>query len=128
GHVPGYLADRKAANDPVITFVRHGLAGGNLADRWEGHTCSGLSEVGREQAARLGALMGPVERLVSSDTPRAAETASYLGKPGLDPGLREMWFGSWEGLEHSAVTQHHGDLLGRIYRDRQDLPRGGDGE
>lgn len=128
GPLPGFAGARHAAGDRLVTFVRHGTSLGNLADRWEGHACSGLADEGRRQAALLGRHLGPQPTLWSSDTPRAVETASHLGEPTLDPGLRELSFGSWEGLDEAAVEARDAELVRRIYRDRQDLPRGGNGE
>ncbi len=124
GPRPGFAATATR----TVTFVRHGLTDGNLGDRWQGHTCSGLNDTGRDQARRLGEYLGPQERLWSSDLPRARETAEQLGRPTITDGLRELSFGSWEGLNRREVEDLHGDLARRIYVDREDLPRGGDGE
>lgn len=123
---PDWLHDAR-----TLTFVRHAQSNGNVAGTWEGHTCQGLSEHGHGQADCLGrwwTRRGPV---VSSDTSRAMDTAARIsnGAPVIpDPGLREMFAGSWEGLTFPELEVHAPDLAARIYREREDLPRGGDGE
>ncbi len=115
----------------TLTFVRHAESNGNVAGTWEGHACSGLSSAGVIQAARLGEWWSNRGPVVSSDTPRAMATASQItnGSPaGADPGLRELHAGSWEGLTFEELEQRSPDLAQRIYQERQDLPRGGDGE
>lgn len=128
GTLPGFAGARAAAGDRVVTLIRHGQSNGNVADRWEGHACSGLTELGMEQAARLGGYLGPQRALWSSDTPRAVATADQLGTPVIERGLRELWLGSWEGRAATEVETEYADLYTRIYRQREDLPRGGDGE
>lgn len=128
GPLPGFAAARVADGDRVVTMVRHGRTDANRDDRWQGHTCSGLNDEGHEQARRLADHLGPVEALWSSDLPRAADTAVALGDPVLTPGLRELSFGSWEGLSRPEVEDRDPELARRIYADREDLARGGDGE
>src|SRR5690606_34768851 len=45
GMLPGFAGFRAAAGDRIVTLVRHGQSNGNVADRWEGHACSGLTEL-----------------------------------------------------------------------------------
>ncbi|GAC1347302.1 MAG: histidine phosphatase family protein [Acetobacteraceae bacterium] len=70
----------------------------------------GLSEAGREQAERLAAALAsrPIAAVVSSPLQRAQETAAPIAaRLGLavttDPGLDEIDFGGWTGLEFSAL-------------------------
>ena len=128
GHLPGFAGVAAQDGGRVVTVVRHGVTDANLGDIWHGHACGGLNEAGRDQARRLAAHLGRQPRLWSSDTPRAAETAAELGDPILTDGLREISFGSWEGLGRREVEARDPDLARRIYVDREDLPRGGDGE
>lgn len=76
-----------------------------------------MSEQGREQARRLGARLAdfPFDAAYSSDLCRATETASLvLGEAPrvplqLDPRLREMHFGEWEGEIVSEIIAQRGD-------------------
>lgn len=128
GDLPGFAEGRKAEGDRVVTFVRHGQTDGNLEDRWMGHSCNGLNETGHSQAGLLAEHMGARPNLWSSDVQRARETAERIGDPNLTEGLREVYFGSWEGLTNAEVMDRDPDFARRIYQDREDLPRGGDGE
>jgi len=70
-----------------------------------------LSDVGREQALRLGAEMASrrLVRIVSSDRRRALETASIVAVPHSsvrvesNAALREIDFGTWEGRSLSDL-------------------------
>lgn len=128
GPLPGFAGTAAEDGGRVVTVVRHGVTDANLSGIWHGHTCGGLNETGLDQARRLAAYLGPQHQLWSSDLPRAVATAAELGEPELTPGLRELSFGSWEGLGQSDVEARDPDLARRIYLDREDLPRGGDGE
>jgi probable phosphoglycerate mutase len=69
-----------------------------------------LDAVGQAQArdsARILAALRP-DAIVSSDLSRAADTAAQLGRltghqVQLDPGLRETYLGSWQGLTRTEV-------------------------
>ncbi len=87
-------------------LIRHGQTDWNVARRRQGHAGPGLNAAGREEAhaaaRRLVALGGRFDALVSSDLPRAAETAAIIGKAlGLpvttDTRLRERDQGAWTG-------------------------------
>lgn len=115
----------------TLTFVRHAESNGNVAGTWEGHTCSGLSPVGLDQADRLGGWWSSAAPVASSDTSRAIATATRIANGSAvveEAGLRELHAGSWEGLTFDELEQRSPELARHIYRERQDLPRGGDGE
>lgn len=88
-----------------VFFVRHGESVWNLEHRLQGHSGPGLSEHGHDQARRLGAwLAETVGRadVVSSDLPRATETAAHVAAAlgtdvVVDQDLRERSWGRWEG-------------------------------
>jgi probable phosphoglycerate mutase len=92
-----------------ILLVRHGETAGNAA-RVIQMPDAGLSERGLAQARLLAErlLQVPVERLVSSDYPRALRTAQAVAArlPGLaielDPLLRERDFGDWRGQSYAV--------------------------
>jgi broad specificity phosphatase PhoE len=100
-----------------LVFLRHGETAYNAENRLQGQRDVALNARGREQARAVGrtlrARIGPeIERLeaaeafVASPLERARETMEIareaMGlKPGgyrLDPVLKELSFGAWEGL------------------------------
>lgn len=89
-----------------VLLLRHGLTDANASGVIQGHRPTPLNEVGRAQARRLAerlARHGPrPDRLVSSDLPRAAQTAEPVAaacglEVVLDPAWRERSFGELEG-------------------------------
>jgi glucosyl-3-phosphoglycerate phosphatase len=117
-----------------LLIWRHGRTEWNATGRFQGQLDPPLDAEGRCQAARTApqlAAAGPLSRgtvVVSSDLRRAAETAAtltgLLGVPlRLDPRLREVGLGSWEGLTRDEVAERHPDqyadwLAGRPVRGR----------
>ncbi|MGY1637542.1 histidine phosphatase family protein [Geodermatophilus sp. SYSU D00742] len=117
-----------------LLIWRHGRTEWNAAGRFQGQLDPPLDDEGRRQAVRTApqlAASGALPRgtvVVSSDLSRAAETAEaltgVLGVPlRLDPRLREVGMGSWEGLTRDEVAERHPDqyadwLAGRPVRGR----------
>ena len=117
-----------------VLIWRHGRTEWNAAGRFQGQLDPPLDEEGRRQAARSAphlAATGVLPQgavVVSSDLSRAAETAAtltgLLGVPlRLDPRLREVGMGSWEGLTRDEVAERHPEqyadwLAGRPIRGR----------
>jgi broad specificity phosphatase PhoE len=95
-----------------IHLVRHGESIWNAGRRVQGnHGEVPLSELGRAQAALLGERLRGMEfsRVFCSSTERAVETAR-IALGGDRPieymdDLREISFGSWEGLLVSEVQE-----------------------
>jgi probable phosphoglycerate mutase len=117
----------------VIYLIRHGETDYNHEGRWQGQLPIGLNARGREQARRLAARLAcePIVAVYASDLPRAAQTAdilaSALGVPlTLDPGLREVYVGSWEGLLGDEVRERFPDEFQRWVKLRQGRPGGGE--
>ncbi|MCK5407618.1 MAG: histidine phosphatase family protein [Candidatus Krumholzibacteria bacterium] len=87
----------------TIYLIRHGETDHNRDGRVQGHTESQLSELGREQARRLGTRLekAGIKVAVSSPLARAVDTAR-IALDGTLPfvtrdGLREIHLGEWEG-------------------------------
>lgn len=90
----------------TLHFVRHGET--DLAGRFCGHTDPELNSRGREQVRSL--YLPGVEHVYSSDLRRAMSTAESLGLPvTVRPGLREMYFGEWEGLSWQEIEHAYPD-------------------
>ncbi|MBX5465090.1 MAG: histidine phosphatase family protein [Clostridia bacterium] len=99
-----------------LLLVRHGETLFNQSGRYQGHTDIPLSEEGRRQAEALAGRLAPLTLAAvwSSDLSRARETAERLARPhGLevrvDPDLREMSFGAWEGLTRAEIEERYGE-------------------
>ena len=100
-----------------LCLVRHGLTDWNLEGRYQGQTDVPLNETGRAQARLLaGQLQGePFTAIYSSDRQRASETASIIAASvhlpvTLDPRLREINQGEWEGQLVDAIKTRYADL------------------
>jgi probable phosphoglycerate mutase len=89
-----------------ILLLRHGQTDANASGRLQGHQPTPLNLTGVRQAVRLAERLAgfrpPVEVLISSDLPRAMQTASPIAaacglKLVLDGAWRERHFGQLEG-------------------------------
>jgi broad specificity phosphatase PhoE len=116
----------------TLLLVRHGETDWNAEGRLQGHTDRPLTPFGREQAKKLAERLegDGIAAVYASDLSRARETAEIVGERlGLtvviDPDLREMNWGSWEGLtgpERDRVefvgetTEEHADRTLRAVR------------
>ncbi len=121
----------------VLIVVRHGRTGWNAAGRFQGHADLPLDEIGRRQASDCAATLALAlrraglgePRLVSSDLQRAADTAGAIaGALGLgfrlDPTLREVDVGAWEGLTPAEAESRFPDEY-RRWAAGLDVRRGG---
>ncbi|MFE9423390.1 histidine phosphatase family protein [Kitasatospora sp. NPDC006697] len=119
------------AGGPRIVFWRHGQTSWNLENRFQGTTDIPLTETGYAQARRSARLLAGLkpDLLVSSDLGRAADTAAELAKlTGLDvkhdPGLRETYAGSWQGLTHAEIRARFPEEY-EAFRRGEPVRRGG---
>lgn len=84
-----------------LCVIRHGQTPWNEDRRFQGWTDIPLDDIGRSQARALRGTLGSrfFDFVWSSDLQRAVETARIVaGEPKIDRRLREMDFGSLEGL------------------------------
>jgi broad specificity phosphatase PhoE len=101
-----------------LWLIRHGQTDWNLEGRWQGQAshAPSLNALGRTQAntlaAHLAAQLDGVrfDSLFSSDLARARETAqviaAHTGLPvQLDPRLREINLGVWEGMLGDDISR-----------------------
>lgn len=98
-------------------LVRHGETEWNRAEKLQGHSDIELNDLGRAQAANLRefARSLPIDRVVSSDLKRAAETAK-IGFPDhqpipSDPRLREVHLGIAEGMSRHHLEDSFGKQM-----------------
>ncbi len=100
----------------LIYLVRHGQTEFNRDKRLQGQCDSPLTELGQDQARRMGthlkALVDDHERwrIIASPLGRAAHTARIIRDTiGLkaqiehDPRIQELHVGDWEGLDHAGI-------------------------
>lgn len=96
-----------------LAIIRHGPTRWNAEKRLQGFTDIPLSPEGRAMVTtwRLpDGLAG--RRWVSSPLDRALETARLLGAPpevALEPRLREINYGSWEGRTYAEIEAEIGE-------------------
>ncbi|MEV0715379.1 histidine phosphatase family protein [Asanoa sp. NPDC050611] len=116
-----------------VVLVRHGESRWNVEERYQGQADSGLTARGHEQAetaaAVLAARFGAADLVLSSDLPRARDTAeAYAGPAGLpvreDPRLREIDVGAWNGRTFAEVATAYPVQLAAFERG-EDVRRGG---
>ncbi|NUT03643.1 MAG: histidine phosphatase family protein [Hamadaea sp.] len=112
-----------------LVLVRHGESLWNVEERYQGQADSGLTPAGIEQAAvaatELRRRFGSAELVVTSDLPRARDTAyAYERNVIVDPRLREVDVGSWTGRTFTEVAaEHPADVAAAA--DGVDVRRGG---
>lgn len=107
----------------TLVLTRHGLTPRSVPEQHLGQRIDiGLSEAGRSQAEALGRRLAGVgfERIVASPLLRARETATIVretlsDRPEvvLDPRLREMDYGAWEGLTYDQIDERDAVLRAR---------------
>lgn len=97
-------------------LIRHGETSWNKDNRIQGWTDISLSEYGLKQAKVLAETLKkiPIRAVYSSDLLRAYQTAqAYENMTGhhaiLDPKLREIHFGSWEGKTWQEIIDENKD-------------------
>jgi glucosyl-3-phosphoglycerate phosphatase len=96
-----------------VVLLRHGRTEWNATGRFQGQLDSPLDAVGRAQAVAAAVAVAPMQpdALVSSDLVRALDTAEAVSveagnEVSIDPRLREIHLGEWQGLTRvEARTQ-----------------------
>ena len=116
-----------------LVLLRHGRTEWNAQRRFQGQADPPLDDVGRVQAYEVAGLVAALrpERIVSSDSLRAMQTASIVGAAiGMDvkadPRLRERSLGHWEGLTRDEVAERYPDEFSEWVGGRDVLTRGGE--
>lgn len=88
-----------------LLIVRHGATANNAEGRYTGQSTAPMSALGVRQVAALAERLAafPLDAIITSDLPRARATAQQIAVSHhcaitLDPDLRELSLGDWEGL------------------------------
>jgi broad specificity phosphatase PhoE len=117
-----------------VVIIRHGQSQGNAEGRFGGHTDTPLSPRGRKQAKATATMLAAekFDAIISSDLPRAIETATPLAKlTGVSlettDALRERSVGVMEGLTfEEAAEQHPEQYQALLRRDFEHVLLGGE--
>lgn len=100
----------------ILWLLRHGQTDWNLEGRWQGQTphAPGLNTAGRAQAIAAGNALKreSISCIYSSDMLRARQTAEWIAnllevKLTLEPRLREIHLGEWEGMLGSEIASRY---------------------
>jgi alpha-ribazole phosphatase len=107
-----------------LLLIRHGETDWNVEGRYQGQSDVPLNDRGRAQAKKLSAQLEgtQLDAIYSSDLARAKDTAEILaevtGAPlVLDPRLREIHQGLWEGMLFQDIQQKYAEAFDRRKQD-----------
>jgi broad specificity phosphatase PhoE len=99
-----------------LHLIRHGQTDWNIEGRFQGQADPPLNASGLAQAEALAAALGPGlhQALYTSDLTRARQTAAALAaRTGLaarlEPRLREVHHGQWDGLLLAEIVGRYPD-------------------
>ncbi len=116
-----------------LVVVRHGATANNLAAQFTGQLDVPLSPLGEQQALLLATALGHerFDALISSDLRRARATlaplAELLEQPvRLNPALREIGVGVWEGHTGDEIEASEPGALARWESSETYAPEGGE--
>lgn len=116
----------------LLYLARHAQTASSAVDAFNGRGELPLTEVGREQARKLGARLRGIRWAAVYRSPlgRAGETAALVA-PGQDavvlPGLSELDYGGWEGLTaEQARAQNPGRYKAWLADPSATAPTGGE--
>lgn len=116
----------------LLYLIRHTETPWNRRGRYQGRRDVPLSRRGRLQAWRLARFLARagIGAVVTSDLRRARATASPLARRArarllVEPGLREMDFGRWEGLTWAQVRERYAEQWAAYRADPVRVPPGG---
>ena len=102
----------------TITWIRHGQSTWNALGKWQGHTDTPLSELGKAQARALAERLkdSAFDAVYSSDLERARETcrlALPTADMQIDERLREINFGIFEGCTWTSLSEEQAGAVER---------------
>ena len=116
-----------------LILVRHGESAPARLDapapRQDGHSDPELAPEGREQAEQLAERLAleTIDAIYVTTLRRTAETAAPLAKrlgiePQVEPDLREIYLGEWEGIAfRKHVTEQHPTAVRMFLEQRWDV-------
>ena len=113
-----------------VLLVRHGESAAARLDRphptVDGHSDPDLASIGREQAERLADRLAHehIDAIYVSTLRRTAQTAAPLAarlgiEPLVEPDLREVFLGEWEGVAFRKYVSEKHPLAVRMLAERR---------
>jgi len=116
-----------------VVVWRHGRTTWNAAGRFQGQADPPLDPVGIEQSRRSAGILAldPPELILTSDLVRASSTAEALAQlvdspVRLEPRLREIDLGSWQGLTRDEVAATYPEQYAKWLAGSPEHDRGGE--
>ncbi|MGA2331584.1 MAG: alpha-ribazole phosphatase [Syntrophales bacterium] len=95
-----------------LLLLRHGDIGKQYQDRYIGSADVSMSPLGHQQVRAIRALLGKERpsQCISSPMMRCRETAAVVMETAdmdftVDPDLREIDFGRWEGMDFGEIQK-----------------------
>ncbi|MBF0192385.1 MAG: histidine phosphatase family protein [Magnetococcales bacterium] len=128
--IPPDYKNRSGDSGLVIDLLRHGAPVGGV--KYRGSLDDPLAPEGWDAMWATTRVHGPWDRIYSSPLRRCSEFAQALGErlhlqPEINPALREMSFGAWEGKTSAEILATDADRLTRFWKNPLDNPPpGGD--
>lgn len=117
----------------TLWLIRHGETDWNVEQRFQGSSDRELNANGTAQATSLAPRLAEMtfDALYASDLTRVQQTAHFAlnGKTETlvaDARLRELDFGTWEGLTLQEAREQHGEDFALWLDDRELNPHGGE--
>ncbi|MFW6278643.1 MAG: alpha-ribazole phosphatase [Bacillota bacterium] len=116
-----------------LIIIRHGETDWNKQHKYQGQQDIDLNQQGYQQARQTGSYLASrkIDALYSSDLKRAYHTAQKINQYQeleiqCQKKLREMDFGTWEGLTYQEIKEKNPQLLAEWNRDPAKInpPRG----
>jgi probable phosphoglycerate mutase len=117
-------------------LLRHGVTEHTVNKRFSGHGGAdpGLTDLGREQAARAAARLarrGPIDAIVSSPLQRTRESAAVVAaelgqEVVVEPGFTEAAFGEWDGFAFAEIMERWPAEMRRWLESPTVAPPGGE--
>jgi probable phosphoglycerate mutase len=114
-----------------VVLLRHGRTEWNATGRFQGQLDSPLDVMGHAQAVAAAVAVAPMrpDALVSSDLSRARDTATVVAaecdlEVAIDPRLREIHLGAWQGLTRTEARTQFAEEYAR-WQTGEDARRGG---
>ena len=113
----------------TLYLIRHGETDANKTGTLQGQQNTLLNSNGLNQALQLAQQCQSLNlhQLYSSDLQRASDTAKAIAThcqltPNLTTALRELRFGSLEGLRYAQLSTEQQGQLAKLYTQQIDLP------
>ncbi|MFA5014866.1 MAG: histidine phosphatase family protein [Actinomycetota bacterium] len=115
-------------------LIRHGQTLWNEQGRYQGNYDTGLTGLGICQAKSAAKYLSRVKlsNIYSSPLKRAVDTANIIGKSKdlkviVREGLKEIYFGKWEGMKFNDINNEFHDDYQRWLKDPyNNCPTGGE--